>query len=171
MGREMKMKTKTLYILVGAPGSGKSTWRRGWHGEYINPDAIRREKFGVQYDRRLEPAVWKMAYEKLEKIMQEGRDACFDATSLTIESRRPLLQMALRHGYTSKAVFFDVSLATLLKRNESRPPGKILEPEIIAGLFMKLKPPALEEGFAEIQVITEEEQGDAEPGFGEKEES
>lgn len=161
------MKDKTLVILVGAPGSGKSTWRRKWHGAYVNPDAIRREKFGVQYDRQVEPAVWKIAYAQLEKAMGEGLDVCFDATSLNPEARRPLIKMADRYGYKKKAVYFAVSLKTLLQRNEARPPGKILAAEIIAGLYMRLKAPEMEEGFTEIEVIKEEDQDGEEEQDGE----
>ncbi len=151
------MTVKTLVILVGAPGSGKSTWRRNWHGAYVNPDAIRRQKFGVQYDRQVEPAVWKIAYAVLEKRMQSGEDVCFDATNLTPDARRPLIKMADQYGYEKKAVYFDISLPVLLQRNESRPPGKILAAEVITGLYRRLKPPGKQEGFTEIEVITEED--------------
>jgi len=72
-----------LVILIGPPAAGKSTWLHQFSGEVISTDDIRRREFGVQYDQQLEPAVWQLAYERLEEYIRSGKDVCFDATNTT----------------------------------------------------------------------------------------
>ena len=108
----------------------------------------------MQYEKRLESAVWKVAYRKLENLLEAGEDVCFDATNLTTAVRKPLLKRADQYRYTKKAVLFDVDLATLLKRNETRPPGKQLSREVVTVLFERLEPPSQDEGFDEIEVVS-----------------
>jgi predicted kinase len=83
-----------LVILIGPPAAGKSTWLYQFSGEVISTDDIRRREFGVQYDQQLEPAVWQLAYERLEEYIRSGKDVCFDATNTTRGRRKPLIELA-----------------------------------------------------------------------------
>ncbi|MDN5347115.1 MAG: hypothetical protein PWP65_679 [Clostridia bacterium] len=143
----------SLTVLIGPPAAGKSTWRQNFKGEVISTDAIRREKFGVQYDPRIEPAVWRLAYVKLRQALAEGKDVCFDATNTTRARRQPLIRLAKEYGATVRAVVFLHDLELLLRRNAARPPGKRVPDEVILTKYEEFQMPTYEEGFDSIEVI------------------
>jgi len=142
-----------LTILVGPPAAGKSTWRRQFQGEVISPDDIRRDVFGVQYDPRKEPAVWRLAYQRLARALAAGKAVCFDATNLTRARRRPLIQMGRRADAAVEAVVFLRDLEELLKRDARRPPGKRVGEKVIKAKYEQLEMPTCEEGFDHLTII------------------
>jgi predicted kinase len=142
-----------LVILIGPPAAGKSTWLHQFSGEVISTDDIRRREFGVQYDQQLEPAVWQLAYERLEKYIRSGKDVCFDATNTTRGRRKPLIELAKKYGAGVEGVVFLQELDVLIKRNRSRPPGKKVPEEVIKDKLQELEMPSYEEGFDKIEFL------------------
>ncbi|MBC7344989.1 MAG: AAA family ATPase [Clostridia bacterium] len=140
--------------MVGAPASGKSTWRLGFKGRVINPDTIRREVFNTQFDPAVEPQVWSLAMEELDKALAAGEEVCFDATNITRERRRPLIELAKKHGAVAKAVYFPVNIEILLRRNRCRPPGHRVPEGVVVSKAKRLEPPTPEEGFDYIETIS-----------------
>jgi predicted kinase len=141
-----------LIILIGPPAAGKSTWRQHFKGKTISTDAIRLDKFGVQYDPRFEPAVWRTAYRLLSQALATGGEVCFDATNVTRAQRKPLIHLGKKAEATIEAIVFLFPLEVLLARNAVRPPGKKVADAVIIKKFKQLEMPTFKEGFDKINI-------------------
>ena len=132
----MKKETRDfqLYVLVGVPGSGKSTWAEQHLREkpIVSRDAIR---FATVDD---EEEYFSHESEVFEKYVSYIVDACksfgcavADATHISKASRRKLfraLDARMKGRYDINILYFDVPLGTCLKRNKLRD-GRALVPE------------------------------------------
>ncbi len=75
-----------------------------------------------------------------------------DATNLRRRDRKPWLRLIAKYGALGEAVHFDVPVDLALKRNRER--SRIVPEEVIHEMFLRLQPPAFEEGFAKITTIS-----------------
>lgn len=120
-----------LTLLMGLPGSGKSTWAialteqaPGW--QVVSTDHIRMQCYGneaVQGD-------WMMIWQQVQRQLRQGvsqiqdghgQGIIYDATNVRRRHRRQFLQQAQRWGFTAIiGVWFDVPLAVCLSRNQQR---------------------------------------------------
>jgi predicted kinase len=79
---------KTLYLPVGLPQSGKSTWARQQGVPIVNPDSIRLAIHGQPFFAPAEPLVWATAKIMVRSLFTAGHNnVILDATSVT-KSRR-----------------------------------------------------------------------------------
>ncbi len=149
-----------LVILVGIPGSGKTTFfRRRLEGRYVRVSLDNwRGRSNVRAKERLAIA------EGLERARQSAgalRGVVVDNTNITRQTRRRYFELAAEMRASAAAVrvvayWFDEPLERCLARNESRPiDAAVGEPYFvpaaaIVGFARSLEPPRYEEGFAEI---------------------
>ena len=83
---------KLLYMMVGLPRSGKSTWAR-WHSSrhndpIVSPDAIRLALHGQQFIASAEPTVWATARLMVASLFLAGHSAVIlDACNITVKRR------------------------------------------------------------------------------------
>lgn len=110
----------TLYVMVGIPGSGKSTVAAQLGLPVVSTDAIRLELTGDAEDQSANDAVYAVAHARTERHLAYGESVVFDATNLTGSSRRPLRKMA--HSWNARLVacLIEVDEATARERNRSR---------------------------------------------------
>jgi predicted kinase len=105
-----------ITVLLGAPGSGKSTWvKRNAQGEHVYCiDAIRA-------DRELDVASFSnMRRLQAVKAVEGGKSLIADATH-TIKAHRDVWRhLADRLSLQSRVVLFDTPLATLLEVQKNR---------------------------------------------------
>ena len=75
---------KTIYVMVGISGSGKSTYiRKNFDPSVVVcPDEIRREINGDVSSQKNGSLVWKTAKERLLAILEKGNVAILDATNV-----------------------------------------------------------------------------------------
>jgi predicted kinase len=145
-----------FYLLVGIPGSGKTTYaRRHLAGALrLSLDDLRLMLTGVAYDARYESMVVSVAHAALGAMLARarawGHDILLDATNTTRDRRRFYLQMAARHDLPVVAIHFDCPLELALARDAARP--NPVGEEVVRRFHAQLQPPTLAEGFA--QVIT-----------------
>lgn len=149
---------KKLYILIGIPGSGKSTWLK--HQPWLK-DAIiissdnhidqYAESIGKTYN-----TVYKEYIKTAEKLvkhdiniaMTSDSDVVFDQTNLTSKGRIKKLNMFKNH-YKIAVVFKKLDDEELFNRLKSRP-NKHISKHTIEKMKTMYEIPSMDEGFDEI---------------------
>jgi predicted kinase len=141
-----------IVVLVGLPGSGKSTWLGEAGYTALSSDAIRKWLADDETDQTIHSRVFMTVRYLLRHRLAIGRPVTFvDATSLTPDERRPYIQLAQAFGCDAEAVFFDVPLEVCRARNAAR--ARVVPDDAMEKLAAKLVPPSLEEGFTSVTVV------------------
>lgn len=147
-----------LYVLVGVPGSGKSTWvdQQDWKKEcvYVSTDMwvdLEAERQGKTYNEIFSnymPLAVKLMCNQVENSRELGLDIIWDQTSTTIASRKKKFDML--PDYYKIAVVFPVPECEEHKRRLTSRPGKVIPQRVIIQMLGDYQPPTLKEGFDEI---------------------
>jgi len=121
--RRISVPELALVVLVGASGSGKSTFARTHfkRTEVISSDFCR----GLVSDDENDQAATKDAFEVLHfvaaKRLAAGRLTVVDATNVQAESRKPLVELARAYHCLPVAFVFDLPERLCHERNRERP--------------------------------------------------
>ncbi|MEU1850844.1 polynucleotide kinase-phosphatase [Streptomyces sp. NPDC019990] len=121
-GRVLPVTDLSLVVLVGASGSGKSTFaRRNFKPtEIISSDFCR----GLVSDDENDQSATKDAFDVLHYIagkrLAAGRRTVVDATSVQSDARRQLIDLAKRYDVLPIAIVLDVPEAVCAERNAAR---------------------------------------------------
>lgn len=145
----------TLTVLVGLPGSGKSTWaRKNLTNEvFVSPDEIRYNQFHVQFEKKIEPEVWKVVFALLEAHLKLGESVVIDATNLTVSRRKRFIQLAKKLNASARAVFVNTPLSKCLKQNRQRRQFEHVSDKLIIEMAHQLVKPSKGEGFDKVLEI------------------
>lgn len=76
----------------------------------VSSDRIRHEQFGVIYDRRIEPQVWKITHALVEGYFRLGNSVYFDATNLVRSWREDWVSLARKYDQPVLGIFFEKPL-------------------------------------------------------------
>lgn len=145
----------TLYMLIGVPGAGKSTWIKNQSYDAVvlsSDDYIEKvaAKQGLTYNDVFKDAIPGAAANlkrELKAAIEADQDIIWDQTNLTVKSRREKLKM-VPDSYRKVAVFF--SIPKDLRDRLATRPGKTIPEPVILTMINQLTPPTKEEGFDEI---------------------
>jgi predicted kinase len=142
-----------IVVLVGLPGSGKSTYLAQLGVSGLSSDAIRNLLADDETDQTIHDRVFQTLRYLLRQRLAIGRPVTFiDATNLTVEERRPYIGIGKSYGCQVEAVFFDVPLEVCRARNAQR--QRVVPEDAMAKMSGKLVPPDVEEGFSRVTAIT-----------------
>ena len=134
---------------MGLPGAGKSTYLAGLGANAISSDEIRRLLADDPGDQTIHPRVFATIRYLVRERLALGRPITYvDATHLTRWERRPYFRLAARSDCKLEALFFDVPIEVCLERNQKR--ERVVPPEAIREMALRLEPPTRAEGFARI---------------------
>ena len=115
-----------VYLLLGAQGSGKSTWANANAGRLgaalLASDDVRNE---LESSRAGDPndgdRVFQVVEAQLEWLLSQNRTVIVDATHARKTWRRNEIAIARQHGARVVGVWFDLPLEICLARNAAKP--------------------------------------------------
>src|SRR3954469_23324121 len=100
-----------IVVLVGLPGSGKSTYLDKVGVGGLSSDAVRRLLADDETDQSIHTQTFQTLRYLLEQRLAIARPVTYiDATNLTPEERRPYLEIARAWKCEAEAVFLDIPL-------------------------------------------------------------
>ena len=152
---------KHLYLMVGVPGSGKSTYAKNILKDgdiYISRDEIRYSLLTEEDDYfAKENEVIKTFIDNIDKslVMEEYcGDVYADATHLSPKSRAQVLNQ-LKNKDKVSVIYLDIPLNIILERNAQRK-GRALVPEnVVRRMYNSITLPTKAEGIEELIIIDE----------------
>ncbi len=137
-------------MLVGLPGSGKSTYAATLGAPVLSSDAIRLLLADDENDQSIHARVFATLRYLLIQRLEIHRPVTYvDATHLTRAERKPYIEIASEKNVEIDAVFFDTPLEVCLERNRHR--ARQVPEDVLVKMAAKLQPPAYDEGFSRIE--------------------
>lgn len=157
-------------MLVGAPGSGKSTWindfvssnNEAWvvlsTDKYIEAWAAAR---GLSYAEAFVHPKFSFKKDALSKVniglrqaLNKNQNIIMDQTNMTVNSRKKKLSQ-IPDNYEKAAVVFDIDRDELTRRNDKRKgeTGKTVPLKVINDMIESYETPSKSESFDTIHLI------------------
>ncbi|MET7727393.1 polynucleotide kinase-phosphatase [Streptomyces mirabilis] len=121
-GRTLPVTDLSLVVLIGASGSGKSTFARRHFKptEVISSDFCRGLVADDENDQSASGDAFDVLHYIAGKRLAAGRRTVVDATNVQQESRRQLIEIAKKHDVLPIAIVLDVPEEVCAERNASR---------------------------------------------------
>ena len=147
-----------VYMLVGVPGSGKSTYARLLSEKHniqiISSDMVRNEMPNLK-----EVDVFPEVYRRIRELIIEGKDLVYDATSISAKVRKRFfdnMEPIPRDSYEVEAHYFvpdfELSKNRIEKRNRNR--NERYFPVSALEQFVKdFETPLMSEGFSKVVMV------------------
>ena len=147
-----------LYMLVGVPGSGKSTWIKDqiWAlgltvvstDVFVEDYARSQGKTYSEVFKDYMPTAVDLMTKQVVRARELGHTVIWDQTSTTLASRTRKFNM-LPEYYAIAVVFSTPEPEELARRLAGRP-GKTIPPDAVDRMIADWEEPTLDEGFKEI---------------------
>jgi predicted kinase len=147
-----------LYVLVGLPASGKSTWIKNqiWA---LGLTVVSTDVFVEDYTRsqgktysevfdEYMPRAIDLMIDQVEFAREHNHTIIWDQTSTTVKSRRR--KFAMLPDYHAIAVVFRTPPEKEWKQRLESRPGKVIPAEVLESMVEGWEEPTEDEGFAEI---------------------
>mgnify|MGYP003652285438 CR=1 FL=1 len=164
--RVCEIMDKLLIVLIGLPGSGKSTWRDDFLSktdkEFViisSDDEIESlcKAEGLTYTDGFDKFVGRATMiikQKFKEAVNTGKNVIWDQTNMSVKKRRGILQK-VPEGYRCEAVSFEVTLEELNSRLTKREAetGKHIPPFVIKSMANSYVPPTKSEGFDKVTIV------------------
>lgn len=147
-----------LYMLIGVPGSGKSTWisNQEWSKDcsIVSSDNLieyRAKQLGKTYNEIFSDYIGtatKLMDDQVLDAMANSVDIIWDQTNTSVKSRKA--KLAKLKDYEKIAVVFTTPPVDELNRRLASRPGKAIPTDVMTRMIAGLEMPTEAEGFKEI---------------------
>jgi len=148
----MARQRQRIVIVVGLPGSGKSTYLKKRGVMALSSDMMRVLLADDEDDQTIHREVFAALRYLLRQRLEIGREVTYvDATHLTPAERRLYLRIGERYGCRVEALYFDVPVGECQRRNRRR--KRVVPEEVIDAMAERMVAPSVAEGFSVVKVV------------------
>lgn len=152
-------------ILVGVPGSGKSTWlieNRSKGAWIVSTDNIINglaDDYGFTYDQIFKETIRFADMAMVARMLiaaENGYDLYIDRTNMSEKSRQQFIKKLSKYGYEFECVVFPTPERDELDRRLSERSarlGKTIPQEVVDRMIASYEMPLYSEGFSKITYI------------------
>jgi len=141
-----------IIVLIGLPGSGKTTFVRRLGVPVLSSDHIRKLLADDENNQMIHSRVFATIRYLLRHRLAIGRPITYiDATHLTPAERRPYIILGQIYNCSVEALYFDVPVEVCKQRNRQR--SRVVPDDVIDRMAARLVPPSKKEGFSRIWVV------------------
>ena len=148
----------TFYMMVGLPGSGKSTKAEQIKNEFgakiLSSDALRKEKFGDEKIQKDAQAIFKVLLNRCAAFLNAGHTTILDATNLSYKKRMTFLKELDRKvdkAFSKICILMATPYEICCERNRSR--ERVVPDEAMKRMYCSFYTPSYFEGWNDIQII------------------
>lgn len=148
----------TIYITVGLPGSGKTTYAKKFienkEVKYLSSDELRAIFGKGEDDQSVTPLVFSHIKKKVDEYLKNGKNVLVDATSVNRKERSDYIKTAKKYNTKVVALVFEMDRNGLIARNKKRGDegGRSVPDWVIDKMLNKYEKPSLDEGIDRIIV-------------------
>jgi len=131
----MKLSQRTMILMCGPIGSGKSTFASKWFGTHVvSADSIREMISGDAGNQDVSREAFDILYTLVETKMRHDFPVIIDNLNHTPRSRRDWFKLADKHGYKKVVVLFDhVDIDVCQSQNAYRP--RVVRADVVKKSF------------------------------------
>jgi len=143
-----------LYVLVGLPASGKTTYaNNNLDAVILSSDEYREKMYGDINDQMHNSEVFDALYKDMIRLLRDSKNVCVDATNISRKSRSRIINLIRdSHIYCDiECVLFATSIGTILYRNSIR--DRVVPIGVINKMLCSFELPFLGEGFDNLTII------------------
>lgn len=146
-----------FYMLVGLPGSGKSTFAEQLAEEQnavvFSSDAIRGELYGDESCQTDPARVFEILRARTIEAIKQGQSVIYDATNLSRKRRAALLNTL--PACTKHCLIIWASVETCMQRDANR--VRAVGEPVIKKMLLKFQTPNSDEGWDSIDIVYTDE--------------
>ena len=146
----------TLYVMCGAPASGKSTWALKFYHNRVNMLYVSRDRIRftlIKDDEEYfskEKQVFNDFVDKIMVGLKQGMDVIADATHNTVASRKKLISAITARGISPDSyhlvfIFMAATYDTLYERNNQRTGRAKVPLSVLRRMNLQTEPPEIGE--------------------------
>lgn len=148
-----------FYMLVGLPGSGKSTISNELNGEVFSSDALRKELWGDENTQGDNTLLFNELHKRIEKGLKEGKNCIYDATNINAKKRIQFLNKIKNIKCEKICILVVTDFNVCLQRNNLR--ERKVPYEVIKRMYFNIDIPQYREGWDKIIIKrTQDEMND-----------
>jgi predicted kinase len=150
----------TLFVMVGIPGSGKSTISKSLNCSVFSSDSIRFELFGTEEIDETMPIeeigknnrkVFAILHKRVISSLENGKSCVYDATSVSKGSRTDIIKLVKGIPCKKVCIFVDTPFDICKERNANR--TRTVHEQAMQKMINNLVPPSKDEGWDKIYEI------------------
>lgn len=151
-----------MIILVGLPGSGKSTYAKSLldpygHIKYLSSDKIREELYGDENIQGDPNKVFRVMHNRVKEFLDKGHDVVYDATNVTRKNRRSVINEVKKYCKEIEAHIVWAPYEDCVSRDKNR--VRSVGEDVIRKFLYRWQSPYYDEGFKKIKVVHNEDIG------------
>lgn len=149
------MSKPELIMLVGLPGSGKSTYAQTLKDSHVihSSDALRKELFGDENknSKGCNKLVFQTLHKRVKDDLRNGKSVVYDATNLIGKRRAEFLRTIRNVDCYKKCVLIASPFFLCTINNKSR--ERVVPYSVIERMYKSFNPPYYYEGYDKIDIV------------------